>query len=56
MSHDHPSQVGKNYEEQLDAIAKSCSMVQQENISAYTYVSTVDQYSAYFSKSYRGKV
>ena len=49
-------QIGQDYEKQLGDISKCCSIVQPENIAAYTYVSTVDQYSAYLSKTKRGKV
>jgi len=48
--------IGQDYEKQLGEISQSCSLVQAENIAAYTYVSTVDQYSAYLKKTKQGKV
>lgn len=48
--------IGNDYVKTLGEINQNCSLVQEDNIAAYTYVSTVDQYSAYLGKTYRGKV
>ena len=51
-----PSQVGHDYEKELGDISKSCSLVGAENITAYTYISAADQYSAYVGKTRRGNM
>lgn len=48
--------IGDNYEEELDKISKSSCLVPPVNIQAHTSINTIDQYTAFFRKTYRGKV
>lgn len=48
--------IGEEYEAQLDKISKASCLIPPVNIQAHTSLNTIDQYTAFFKKTYRGKV